>query len=156
MSISDATPNESTTQPGHGDDVGAPGPGSPDVYPGLDEEFSDYLRARAVPREIAIERGYEVVRQGKPLDGSYAASWGFVRKAAGLLMPLHGVLDDDPRDSVQLRIHRALEPVFTKPNGKAQRFLTPRGQRNVLATAPRTRPLLETDQIRFAPKVVQP
>ena len=119
-----------------------------ELYAGLDDEFSDYLRNRAVSREIAIERGYKLVRQGKPLDGDYAATWGFPRKAAGLLMPLHGVLDDDPLDSRQLRIHKALESVFTKPNGKVQRFLTPRGQRNVLATAPRTRPLLsEPDQV---------
>ena len=62
-------------------------------YPGLDAEFSEYLRARAVPEDIAVERGYRLVRQGKPIDGDYAASWGLPRKSAGMLIPLHGVLD---------------------------------------------------------------
>ena len=63
------------------------------LYPGLDEEFSTYLRDRAVLKDVAAERGYRLVRQGKPLDGDYAAAWGFPRKAAGLLIPLLPVLD---------------------------------------------------------------
>ena len=115
-----------------------------ELYPGLDAEFSRYLRARAVSREIAIERGYKLVRQGKPIDGGYAACWGFPRKSSGMLIPLHGLLDDDATGlgSVQLR----LDADVLALNPKWPKFRTPRAQPNVLATSPRTRHLLREDQ----------
>ena len=111
-----------------------------DTYPGLDPEHSAYLRDRAVLPALAVERGYQLVRQGhKKGGGEFAAAWGFPRKAAGLLFPLHGILDDDPKASVQLRLSRDVQHLFLDKDGKPKKFLTPQGQRNVLATAPRTR-----------------
>ena len=113
-------------------------------YAGLGEYFSAYLQARGVPTDVASERGYREVFSGKPLDGTFAASYGFPRKSAGLLIPLHGVLND----AWQLRLDPAVQDTFTNAKGKAIRFLTPRGQKNVLATSPRTRHLLtESEQV---------
>ncbi len=106
---------------------------------GLDEYFSAYLRTRGVPPDVAVERGYAEVLSGKPVDGRFASSYGFPRKAAGLVIPLHGVLN---HDAWQLRLDPAVQAAFTDAKGKPIRFLTPRGQKNVLATAPRTRHLL--------------
>ena len=65
---------------------------STNTYPGLDPEFSAYLRDRGVPKDVAVERGYQLVRQGnKKGGGEFAAAWGFPPKTAGLLIPLHGV-----------------------------------------------------------------
>ena len=108
-------------------------------YIGLGEYFSAYLRDRGVPPDVAVERGYTELLAGKPLDGKFAAAYGFPRKAAGLLIPLHGVLK---QDAWQLRLDPAVQAAFADAKGKAIRFLTPRGQKNVLATAPRTRHLL--------------
>ena len=118
-------------------------------YPGLDAEFSEYLRARAVPEDIAVERGYRLVRQGKPIDGDYAASWGLPRKSAGMLIPLHGILDASSHDSVQLRISSELQPDFTDAKGRPLKFLSPTGQSNVLVTAPRTRARLSEPEQGF-------
>ena len=109
------------------------------AYSGLDAEFSKYLEDRAVPPDIAAERGYRIVRQGKPLDGEYAAAWGLPRKAAGMLIPLHAVLEKDPYTSVQLRFSEAVAPLFPDKKGRPGKFRTPSKQRNVLATHPRTR-----------------
>ena len=114
---------------------------APPLYAGLDKEFSAYLRARAVPRDVAAQRGYRLVRQGKKEGGGdFAAAHGFPPKAAGMLIPLHGLLDSDPSDSVQLRISKAVEAEFTNASG-VRKFLNPQGQKNVLATHPRTRAL---------------
>ena len=111
----------------------------PSKYPGLDAEFSEYLRSRGVPPDVAAERGYRTVRQGKAGGGGdFAAAHGFPAKAAGMLIPLHGMLDSDPSDSVQLRIAKAVEAEFTNAKG-VRKFITPQRQRNVLATHPRTR-----------------
>ena len=68
----------------------------------LAEEWAAYLRKRGVTPEIAAERGYRVVLQGKKEGGGdFAAAWGFPRKAAGLLIPLHGILN---QEAVQLRL----------------------------------------------------
>ena len=111
-----------------------------DTYPFLDEEFSAYLHDRAVPKDVAAERGYQKVFQGNKKGGKeFAAAWGFPQKAAGLLIPLHGILDDGPKASVQLRISSEIQELFKDNKGRPRKFLTPQGQRNVLATAPRTR-----------------
>ena len=49
-----------------------------ELYPGLDSESSEYLHVRGVPQDIAQERGYQLVRPGKPIDGTYAAMPVFV------------------------------------------------------------------------------
>ena len=120
---------------------------APTLYAGLDAEFSAYLRARAVPPDVAAKRGYRMVRQGKREGGGdFAAAWDLPPKAAGMLIPLHGILDPDSKDSVQLRIAKELEPKFTNAKGKVRKFLTPQGQKNVLATHPRTRALFSQGQ----------
>ena len=113
---------------------------TPTSYYKLDRWASTYLQTRAVPPDVAHERGYRSVLQGKKEGGpEFAAAYGFSRKAAGLLIPLHGVFDDYPHDSVQLRLAPEVVPSFTTPKGKERKFLVPAGQKNVLATAPRTR-----------------
>ena len=119
-------------------------PDKADLYPHLDAEFSDYLRARGVPPDVARDRGYQLVKPGKPLDGTYSQAWGFPRKSSGMLIPLYGLLDDDDtgRSSVQLRHDAAVLAL----NPKWPKFRTPQGQKNVLATSPRTRHLLQEDR----------
>ena len=115
-------------------------------YSQLPPEWAEYLRQRGVTPEVARARGYRYVRQGKPLDGDYAASWGFPQKASGMLIPLGGVLDDVPEASVQLRLDKPED--FPDKLGRPTKFLSPRGQRNVLATSPLTRDLLaEPEQV---------
>ena len=106
----------------------------------LPEEWAKYLTDRAVPPEIARDRGYAVVQQGKGVDGTYAAAHGFPKKAAGLLFPLHGLLNPG---AVQLRVDPAVQRLFEKPNGEPRKFLVPRGQANVLITHPATAHLLK-------------
>ena len=48
----------------------------------LPEPWPEYLASRAVPPDVAHERGYRVVLQGKPLDGTYASAHGFPPKSA--------------------------------------------------------------------------
>ena len=111
-------------------------------YPYLDEEFTRYLRDRAVTREIALERGYRIVRPGKKDGGGdFAAAWGFPRSLGGLLIPLHSMLDNDPADKVQLRVFDDLMTPDPK-TGRLRKFRNPTGQKSTLATAPRTRDLL--------------
>ena len=122
---------------------------SQDAYAGIGPYFSVYLQERGVTPEIAADRGYREVLSGKPLDGTFASSYGFPQKSAGLLIPLHGVLRNDDDDVLvcQLRLDPAVAADFLDKKGKPLRFLTPRGQKNVLATAPRTRHLLtDNDQ----------
>ena len=119
-------------------------PDKADIYPNLDAEFSKYLRSRGVPPDIALERGYRLVRPGKPIDGSYAASWGFPRKSSGMLIPLHGLLDDDASGLGSVQLRHDAEVLALNPNWP--KFRTPRSQKNVLATSPRTRHLLREDR----------
>ena len=116
-------------------------PGKADLYPTLDAEFSEYLSVRGVPPDVANERGYRTVLQGsRKHGGDFAGAHGFPETASGMLIPLHGILDSDPLDTRQLRIHKAVEPNFTNAKG-VRKFLNPQGQKNVLATHPRTRGL---------------
>ena len=103
----------------------------------LPPEWADYLKARGVPPDVAAERGYQVVLSGKPLDGDFAASWGFNQKYSGLLIPLHGILN---KSAVQLRLAHPED--FAEGSGKAPRFRQPAKQPNVLITHPRTRAAL--------------
>ena len=108
-----------------------------ETYGSLPARWAEYLRDRAVPPEIARERDYSHVRSGKPLDGNFAAAHGFPQKTAGMLVPLHGLIDPGG-GQVQLRL---ADPIV-RANGKTSKFLTPKGQPNVLITHPRTRHLL--------------
>ena len=104
----------------------------------LPPEWAEYLRVRAVPPDVAQARGYKHVLQGKAsLGGDFAAAWGFSQKDSGLLMPLHGVLNEE---AVQLRRDRPEASPDSK--GRPRKFATPTGQRNVLVTSPKTRHLL--------------
>ena len=69
---------------------------------------------------------------------------------------MHGVKDKDPQASVQLRVSaEVLKTQTPDRKSRPRKFLTPKGQRNVLATAPRTRDLLkERDQTIFWPEGV--
>ena len=112
-------------------------------FPYLDEEFAAYVRARGITPEIAAERGYRTVRQGKPLDGGYAAAWGFPQKMAGMLIPLHAVLDPDPEGLEKVQLRLAAELLVPDSKGKMPpKFRSPKGKKIALATAPRTRPML--------------
>lgn len=119
-----------------------------DLYPNLDLEFSSYLRDRGVLKDVAGSRGYQLLLQGHKKGGKeFAAAWGFPRKAAGMLVPFHAVLDDDPFAHVQLRVSAAVqESLGPDRNGRPKKFLSPRGQKNALATAPRTRHLLSQER----------
>ena len=108
-------------------------------YHKLDPWAADYLRKRAVPPDIANERGYRMVLQGKRDGGlDFAAAHGYPADKAGLLIPLHGLLNPD---ATQLRVDPAL--VTEDSTGKTRKFWTPSKQKNVLATHPRTRDRLK-------------
>ena len=98
-------------------------------------EWANYLRLRGVTPKAASARGYREVLQGKDLDGRFAKTYGFPPKAAGLLIPLHGLLGGD--QTYQLRL---TDPDSIRDKkGKPLKFLSPKGQPNVLVTSPLTR-----------------
>ena len=106
----------------------------------LPAKWAKYLAERGVTPEVARARGYQYVRAGKPIDGDFAAAWGFNQKLSGLLLPIHGLLDPDP-PAVQLRLDNP--ELYLDAKGKPRRFRTPSKQRNVLATSPLTRERLK-------------
>ena len=104
---------------------------------GLPQEWTEYLATRGVTPDVARARGYRVVRSGKPLDGEYAAAYGFPQRSSGLLMPLHGVANPD---AFQLRL--ASPSDFPDTKGRLRKFLSPGSQKNTLITSPLTRSAL--------------
>ena len=104
----------------------------------LSPEWTDYLAARGVTPEAARARGYREVHGGNPLDGDYANTYGFPKVRGGLLIPLHPLLGGE---AYQLRFKPGSEPLDRK--GNPRKFDTPGGQRNVMATSPLTRDLLD-------------
>ena len=72
------------------------------------------------------------------MDGDFAKTYGFPKVRGGLLIPLHPLLGGE---AYQLRFKPGTEPLDRK--GKPRKFDTPGGQRNVMATSPLTRDLLD-------------
>ena len=88
------------------------------------EDWRQYLHERGVHDTQIAARGYRWVLSGKPgPDGAFAAEYGFPQKSAGILIPLHPLTGGH---AYQLR----------DATGQRAKFLTPRGQRNVLSTSP--------------------
>ena len=100
--------------------------------------WADYLTARGVTTEAIRARGYREVHGGNPIDGDFAKTYGFPKVRGGLLIPLHPLLGGE---AYQLRFKPGTEPLDRK--GKPRKFDTPGGQRNVMATSPLTRDLLD-------------
>ena len=103
--------------------------------------WNQYLEERGISENVVRSRGYKVVVSGKPLDGQFAAAYGFPQKAGGLLIPLHPLLGGE---AYQLRYTPGSEP--NGPKGKPVKFLTPGGQSNCLSTSPLTRDLLDAPE----------
>ena len=122
----------------YADDAKSVAPSSPDisapiVWPSKDdypatysEELVEYLIARAVFPDVALARGYRVVRPGKPGkssdDQDYAVTYGLPQVRGGILIPLHPLLGGDPK--YQLRHWPA--DIADKP--RVPKFRTPHGQ----------------------------
>ena len=111
----------------------------------------EYLRERGVTREIEGERGYRNVLSGKPKDGAFAAAYGFRQKDAGLLIPLHHLIDRGSGELPQRYLLRL--PPGLDGDGK---FRTPAGQPNGLITHPRTMPMIaDAEEIIIAEGVTR-
>ena len=104
----------------------------------LQSPWKEYLQDRAVSDKASAAREYRVVHSGKPTGAEFASTYGFARRDGGLLIPLHPLIGGDQR--YQLRYAPGDEP---ERKGKAQKFTTPRGQRNSLVTSPLTRANLD-------------
>ena len=106
-----------------------------DRYPSeLLPEHAAYLAARSVLPAEAQARGYRSLLAGdkKKLGVESAHHYGFSSKWGGLLIPLCPLSDVDAA-AYQIRYFSAN---IGKPGGPPRKFLTPRGQRNRLASAP--------------------
>ena len=118
----------------------------------LPAHYADYLHVRSVTAEIAKERGYRYVAHQPPRSEGHktpglevAPTFGFPPEASGLLMPLHPVTPPEApekREAWQIRLEDPEAFAAARGNARVRKFTTPHGQRNVLATAPRTRHLL--------------
>ena len=84
---------------------------------GLPPKWSEYLAERGVPPYVARARGYRYFRAGKPIDGDYAAVWGFGPKYSGLLIPLHGLLAPEPPPSSFASTTRRTSPMARESPG---------------------------------------
>ena len=115
-----------------------------DDYPAnIDREVVDYIYPRGVFPAVALARGYRSVRPGKPGpssdDQDYSFTYGFTPSRGGIVIPLFPLLGGDQRH--QIRNWPA--DIADKP--RVGKFLTPKGQRNCLATSPVIPPeLLQT------------
>ena len=105
----------------------------------LPTEWADYLRDRAITPAVAAARGYQAVRKGKAIDGDFAAVWGFSKNVYGLLVPLHGLLEDTSGGKGSAVHQLRLDEAYLQDHPKSPRFLSPKGQMNVLSTSPITR-----------------
>ena len=118
----------------HPDDAQGVGPSPPEYPPSYSPELRDYLKARAVPADVARARGYKDLLKGKPGkssdDQNFAVTYGFPQARGGFLIPLHPLSDGEPKYQLRHLPH---------DTGAPQRFRTPAGQANCLATSPLTR-----------------
>ena len=104
----------------------------PSSYHALSKDnWREYLNKRGVfDDDVIAKRGYQwVYSSGKPIDGDYAKTYGFPRKSAGLLIPLHPLLGGE---AYQLREAGPQD----YEDSKSRKFRTPQGQTMCLATSP--------------------
>ena len=111
------------------------------AYPaGYPPELAEYLSRRAVPPHVAVARGYREVLAGTPGkssdDENFAFTYGFAKVRPGILFPLHPLLSGDQK--YQLR-HFQADLAHTR---RVPKFLSPKGQKNCLATSPLIAPEL--------------
>ncbi len=111
---------------------------------GLPPPWAKYLADRAVTPKAAAARGYRVLKQGSAKGGiEFSGAWGYPTKASGLLIPLHSIFSADGAGAEKHQLRLDDPSLFPDKDDKPRKFLSPKGQKTVLATSPLTRDRLK-------------